>query len=377
MSMKGIGLVDVIDHDPTGAWLALGLLPGPGFIEWARDRPLEVVSGAVLQLANAVAGLHAAGISHGDIKPDNILMDGMQNPRLLDLGLCAPTPTTDGFHGSLGTASPEQFRGAGPTPESDVFALGVVLYEALTGTPPFAGEGRAQVLAPTKRLPLPPAAHRPGLPRDIGSLLLTMLDRRPTHRPAAAEVGAAFHAGRVSAPQKVHPAIRPHWSAASGALLDVVDRSETRILVVHGTDPSARQELIAALCHRAEAEGLVQSAHASGGLFLLDGPDAASHAEALAGSEAPALILVSHPGPLPELVALGAEHLQTGAGTRTVEPSARALLDALDDGPRTLDALKEALGMGAHDILDLADPLLAEGALVEIDGGARLGRGPR
>ena len=255
-----------------------------------------------------------------------------------------------------------------------MFALGVVLYEALTGTPPFAGEGRAQVLAPTKRLPLPPAAHRPGLPRDIGSLLLTMLDRRPTHRPAAAEVGAAFHAGRVSAPQKVHPAIRPHWSAASGALLDVVDRSETRILVVHEqTHPP--DELIAALCHRAEAEGLVQSAHASGRLFLLDGPDATSRrGPGRVGGTA--LILVSHPGPLPELVALGAEHLQTGAGTRTVEPSARALLDALDDGPRTLDALKEALGMGAHDILDLADPLLAE-ALVEIDGGARLGRGPR
>jgi serine/threonine-protein kinase len=147
-------------------------------------------------MAQACAGLaaaHAAGIVHRDLKPANILLDGGQ-VRLTDFGIAQvagePTLTGEGtFLGSLHYLAPEVIQGDDPTPACDSYAVGVTLYELLSGHPPFTGQPAAVMYG---HLYLTP--ERPdGVPDTVWPVIAACLDKDPRRRPSAAELERTLH----------------------------------------------------------------------------------------------------------------------------------------------------------------------------------------
>jgi WD40 repeat protein len=178
-------------------YFAMEYFPGGTLTRRLRGLPLPPREAVKLMatLARAVEHAHRAGIVHRDIKPSNILMAPDGSPRIGDFGLAkivdaAAGPTITGT--VLGTPSymaPEQAMDAKHTagPAADVYALGAVFYQLLTGGPPFrstnAGETLMQVL---RDKPVPPSRLQRGLSRDLDTICLKCLEKAPARRYASA-----------------------------------------------------------------------------------------------------------------------------------------------------------------------------------------------
>ncbi len=192
-------------------FIASAYCRGPTLAEWQRGRAEPVRSAEVARLvavlAEAVAHAHGRGILHRDLKPGNILLQpgegegeggdpsalGAYRPRICDFGLAkllddASQETCSGLAiGSPPYMAPEQAEGKirEQGPATDVYALGVILYELLTGRPPLRGETDLETLRlVSDREPLPPRSLRPGLPRDLETICLKCLEKRPQRRYA-------------------------------------------------------------------------------------------------------------------------------------------------------------------------------------------------
>lgn len=160
------------------------------------------------QLASAVAGLHAAGKVHCDLKPSNVLVTPEDRLVVLDFGLVLAQETGRTVDGSiLGTPlymSPEQCIGAKLTPASDWYSVGAMLYEALTGRPPHQGK-LVQVLASKQhRDPPPPDEVAAFVPADLAALCMALLRRDPSARPTDDEVLAALAGEGTAAIRSFH-----------------------------------------------------------------------------------------------------------------------------------------------------------------------------
>jgi eukaryotic-like serine/threonine-protein kinase len=171
------------------------LVEGPTLAERILDGPLPVdeVRALGAQLADALAHVHAGGIVHRDVKPSNVLLESGGRPRLADFGISraleSTAATTEGC--VLGTAAylaPEQVRGERVGPPADVYALGLLLLEALTGRREYPGSA---VESATARLFRPPAVPD-GLPAELARLLVAITADDPAARPPAAEVATAL-----------------------------------------------------------------------------------------------------------------------------------------------------------------------------------------
>ena len=149
---------------------------------------------ALLQLASALGALHANGRVHRDIKPGNLLVQDDGRVVLLDFGLVTQadpgTLSVDGFH-PVGTAAymaPEQASSLPVGPEADWYAVGVLLYETLTGRLPFSGSFNQLLLAKQHQTPQRPRELNPGAPADLDDLCLALLQHDPSRRPRSEEV---------------------------------------------------------------------------------------------------------------------------------------------------------------------------------------------
>lgn len=188
--------------DEDGAcYLAMEYVAGEGLDEvLQRGTPdLRDVLRWCAEIAEALAVAHAAGVLHRDVKPSNIRIDTTGRARLLDFGLARDESamtltTTASFQGSLLYAAPEQLSSnrAQFGPATDVYALGVVLYEAIAGVPPFLADTPQQLIAAV--LSCDPVALRrlaPTIPRDVETVVMKALERRPERRYGRAEDLAA------------------------------------------------------------------------------------------------------------------------------------------------------------------------------------------
>ena len=152
-----------------------------------RDQRLR---GLVRQLALGVAALHERGLLHRDLKPSNVLVTPAGRVVILDFGLVAEI-ARGGLHGDMAVGtplymSPEQCAGQLASPASDWYAVGVMLYEALTGKLPFSG-GYAQIFF-AKQCEEPEPPHGPLLPDDLGPLIGELLRRDPERRASGARL---------------------------------------------------------------------------------------------------------------------------------------------------------------------------------------------
>ena len=173
-------------------YLAMELVKGESLREYIQAHgslsvaeALRIAQGA----ARALAAIHAAGMVHRDIKPGNIMVDEQENVRLMDFGLAKPlageTQITQGpvCMGSPQFMPPEQYRGESVEPASDIYALGLSLYEMLTGRAPFEPAPLPQLMRKViEEGPTPISSIRPGLDRQVVQLIEDMSRRSRTER---------------------------------------------------------------------------------------------------------------------------------------------------------------------------------------------------
>jgi tetratricopeptide (TPR) repeat protein len=178
-------------------WLALEYVPGGSLREYLGGRPLAPRAAAEVArgLARGAAAVHAAGVVHRDIKPANVMLapaaDGPAVPKLTDFGLAkdvagAVVTVSGEVLGTPHYMAPEQARGqAGPA--ADVYGIGAVLYEALTGSPPFNGTDPVAVLhLVATRDPVPVRRLQPSVPRDLQTVCHKCLEKDPARRYVSA-----------------------------------------------------------------------------------------------------------------------------------------------------------------------------------------------
>ncbi|HEX7898589.1 MAG TPA: tetratricopeptide repeat protein [Planctomycetota bacterium] len=162
------------------------------------------------KVAEAVAYAHARGIVHRDLKPGNILVDRDGEPRVIDFGLAR----VRGRAGTPAYMAPEQVNGEGAGPAADVYALGVCLYEALTGARPFEGTSTSDIFQRVlARKFEAPRARRPDVPRALERICLKAMEADPARRYA----GAAELARDLDRALAGRPRFRWTWAALAAA----------------------------------------------------------------------------------------------------------------------------------------------------------------
>ncbi len=210
------GIVRVLElgeHEGRIPYLVMDLLPGPTLKELAGSGPLNLgtVAGLALPVLDALAFLHRNGVLHRDVKTGNIMLDGMGRPKLMDFGLTrfsdeTSLTQTGLIFGSPHYMSPEQGMGEELDTRSDVFSMGVVIYELLAGRLPFRGDHPIGVVyAIINEEPPPLRRFRPELPEALDWILSRALakDRHNRYNLAsemAEDIAAllAFQSGAKS-----------------------------------------------------------------------------------------------------------------------------------------------------------------------------------
>jgi len=211
--------------------------------ELRREGRLEPARVAELgaQAAAALAHAHARGLVHRDVKPQNLLLARDGTLKVSDFGIARIVDGTQLTQVGtvLGTAAylaPEQAAGEEVTAAADVYALGAVLYELLTGAPPYSASTVAELVRRrAEGEPPPPSALAPDVPVELDSLVLACLRETPDERPSAGEVERVLR-GELDAPTRVltlpaqrptavlprHRSRRPALAAAAAGVLAVV-----------------------------------------------------------------------------------------------------------------------------------------------------------
>jgi hypothetical protein len=196
-------IVAVLDFGDDGGvpYLVMEHIVGPRLGQMLHEVGSLAPASALQIVRQIVAGLeeaHANGIVHGDVKCDNVLVqtlrDGSMLPRLIDFGIARFLDESIATYDAVVTGTPEYIapevaRGARPTPAADVYAIGVMLYELVTGTTPFDAETASAIMASkleTEATPM--SVRRPELdiPEPLDELVTWALARDPAHRPTDA-----------------------------------------------------------------------------------------------------------------------------------------------------------------------------------------------
>jgi eukaryotic-like serine/threonine-protein kinase len=217
-SAAGLQHPNIVGIFDRGAWdgtyyIAMEFVEGRTLKDIVREKgpaPPDAAVDITLQILRAARFAHNRGVVHRDIKPHNVLIDTDGRVRVADFGIARAGTSDMTETGSImGTAqylSPEQAQGRPVDARSDLYSIGVVLYELITGRVPFDAESPVTVaLMQVNEPPTPPRAIVPEIPPALETIVLRALEKDPARRFADAdEFIAALEAGRV-APQEVLP----------------------------------------------------------------------------------------------------------------------------------------------------------------------------
>ncbi len=263
--IEGDGVIRIFERGATRnhRYMEMEYLPG-GDLEELLERggPLPASRALAItdQVIDALAAVHAAGVVHRDIKPGNVMFDWERSARLIDLGIARPLPEADssaGTTGRLGTEgymAPEQARGRRVDQRTDVFGVGVLLHEMITGLRPDQLTGHEL---------------HPPVPRGLESVIARCLSYRPERRyPDMAALRDALTGWRQQRPDWCDPmaisldlegtiitnALEAHPRPGLGAFLDWCDRRFDRIFVYTCVDQPRANDILSGLVYGGEID---------------------------------------------------------------------------------------------------------------------------
>ena len=206
-------------HEEGGAFYSLQFIDGPDIGVLSGVPPADALPPVAL-VADALRYAHAKGVVHRDVKAANILLDHNGAPYLIDFGVAATDGEGPGG-GSIIASSPQQLAGNPPDPADDIFALGGLVYELVSGRSPWSSSATAEDIAGKEPPPLVAADGAP-VPEGLQALVAQMLDKDASRRPdAETVVHRLAELGFAAA-----PAARRYVASAGGPRDEVIETHE-------------------------------------------------------------------------------------------------------------------------------------------------------
>ena len=214
-------VLDAGERDGSG-WIIMELVQGRPLSDILEERgtmrPVEILT-IMAQVARALQVVHDSGVIHRDVKPSNILINREGLAKLTDFGISTavhqrPMTATGMVMGTAQYLAPEQAMGNMATPSGDLYALGIIGYEALVGHRPFTGSTQVEIAFAHVNQEVPPI---PGnVPREVRDVIMELLSKSPADRPASArELARRLDRIVVNLPKDSwDPSEVPLWSSA-------------------------------------------------------------------------------------------------------------------------------------------------------------------
>ncbi len=261
------GVVSYVAHGQTPAgtvYLALEWLDGESLASRLLSGPLTVAECVRLatKIAEPLAAVHALGIVHCDLKPHNLFLrdNNLDEVTLIDFGVARDqvgaqdlsSPQAE-LHGTAGYLAPEMTRGvAAVVPATDIFSVGCILYECLTGVPPFVSNNVTAILAKILLEEVTPARQlRPEVPEALESLVLRMLAKDPQRRPpdARALLQELASLGEMAAAQPLPVPARSVITSGEERLVTVIVSTQPTVKgeAASSSDPTAEKLRLSAI----------------------------------------------------------------------------------------------------------------------------------
>ena len=209
-----VRLYDLGESEGT-CFLVMEEVNGPSFAKRLRELRLDDRLRICAQVAEALHYAHIRGVIHRDVKPGNVLLTSTDEAKLSDFGLSLVTGDgkdhTWTIRGTPSYMSPEQARGSSLDHRTDLYSVGVMLYECATGDLPFAGDALAVMGQHKSATPAPPRSKNPEIWSTLETLILSLLAKNPSKRPASGNVVALElfeEAERAQRLDRINPGLR-------------------------------------------------------------------------------------------------------------------------------------------------------------------------
>ncbi len=267
------GIVSVYDSGTDGEtpYIVMHLIEGrtlADFLESGKTLPPMQAAQIAQEVAEALAAAHAQGVIHRDIKPANIMITRDGKVLVMDFGIARlisgpeTAPQTSAVLGTASYLSPEQAQGQSVDARTDIYSLGVVLYEMLTGRPPFTGDSpMAIAYKQVNATPEPPSSVNPEVPPELDAVVMRALSKNPANRyQTGQEFAADLERARTGGQVLATPLL-----PASGEATQVISRPQpTSVLPPQQDQPGgSRKAWVGALI------AIVIMALLAGGAYLV------------------------------------------------------------------------------------------------------------